>query len=158
MATKEYNPKDGYGQGDVVDSGGALYRAKTSIRAGTAGLGNTTYWERIDPSQATDETLQAAIPRPETPTGYTPETYPDDTGYGLPRETLAGEGGNVEDDFWNFLGEEDPFAYVPPLTSETQAYLDWESTASRDRFSDEYSLQRFPGQGPKRPHVLFQQD
>ena len=54
----------------------------------------------------------------------------------------------TEDDFWDFLGEEDPFAYVPPLTSETQAYLDWESTASRDRFSDEYSLQRFPGQGP----------
>ena len=55
---------------------------------------------------------------------------------------------NVENDFWDFLGEEDPFAYVPPLTSETQAYLDWQSTASRDRFSDEYSLQRFPNQGP----------
>jgi len=54
----------------------------------------------------------------------------------------------TEDDFWDFLGEEDPFAYVPPLISETQAYLDWESTASRDRFSDEYSLQRFPNQGP----------
>ena len=51
----------------------------------------------------------------------------------------------TEDDFWDFLGEEDPFAYVPPLISETQAYLDWESTASRDRFSEEYAEERFPG-------------
>ena len=52
---------------------------------------------------------------------------------------------NVEDNFWDFLDEEDPFAYVPPRTSETQAYLDWESTASRDRFSEEYAEERFPG-------------
>ena len=49
MAIKKYNPKDGYGQGDVVDNGGYFYRAKTGITAGTAGLGNTNYWERIDP-------------------------------------------------------------------------------------------------------------
>ena len=106
VGAQQYNRLAGYNQGDVVDNGGYFYRAKTSIRAGTAGLGNTNYWERIDPSQAT-----------------------------------------VEDDFWDFLGEEDPFAYVPPLTSETQAYLDWESTAARDRFSDEYSLQRFQTKG-----------
>jgi len=34
-----------------------------------------------------------------------------------------------------------------PLTSETQAYLDWESTASRDRFSEEYAEARFPNRG-----------
>ena len=53
----------------------------------------------------------------------------------------------MADSYLDLLGEEEFETYVPP-TSETQAYLDWESTAARDRFSDEYSLQRFPDQGP----------
>ena len=55
----------------------------------------------------------------------------------------------MADSYLDLLGEEEFETYVPP-TSETQAYLDWESTAARDRFSDEYSLQAF-----SRPRAIW---
>ena len=50
-AATEYDPTKGYKKGQIVDAGeGAIFKAKTDVKAGTAGLGNTTRWERVTPA------------------------------------------------------------------------------------------------------------
>ena len=53
-----------------------------------------------------------------------------------------------EDDYFDFLDNEGDMAfnYVKPLTSQADGFKEWQSSVSRDRFSDEYSLQRYPDQ------------
>ena len=52
-----YDPTKGYKKGQTVDAGeGAIFKAKTDVKAGTAGLGNASRWERVEP------TFQATAP------------------------------------------------------------------------------------------------
>ena len=55
-----YDPTKGYKAGQTVDAGGGnLYKAKTDVKAGTAGLGNTVRWEKIEPAK---QQRQPSIP------------------------------------------------------------------------------------------------
>ena len=47
-----YNAANTYQAGDVVDTGGKLYRAKRGVLGNTAGLGNTNFWEEIPRTEA----------------------------------------------------------------------------------------------------------
>jgi hypothetical protein len=42
-----YNPAQTYQAGDIVDTGGKLFRAKKGVLGNTAGLGNKNFWEEI---------------------------------------------------------------------------------------------------------------
>ena len=55
-------------------------------------------------------------------------------------------GGTDEDDYWDFLEDGSIFDYETPPLSQLESFKEWQSSVSRDRFSDEYSLQRYPGQ------------
>ena len=58
-----YDPSQGYKAGQTVNAGGGnLYKAVTDIKAGTAGLGNTARWEKIEPAK---QQRQPSIPENE---------------------------------------------------------------------------------------------
>ena len=51
QAAIAYDPTKGYKKGQTVDAGeGVIFKAKTDVKAGTAGLGNTERWERVQPA------------------------------------------------------------------------------------------------------------
>ena len=63
-----------------------------------------------------------------------------------PFDVNPSTGSSDEDDYWSFLGDDDGFGYVTPPLSQLESFKEWQSSVSRDRWSDEYSLQRYPGQ------------
>jgi len=89
-AVTEYDPTKGYKKGQIVDAGeGAIFKAKTDVKAGTAGLGNTERWERVTPAfqpRTPVNTMQRSpnnrniIEDPQrVPTGTPITTTPTDT-------------------------------------------------------------------------------
>ena len=76
-------------------------------------------------------------PKPSDPKG--PKPKPDPSLYSDP--DLGGFG-----DYWDFLEDGSIFDYETPPLSQLESFKEWQSSVSRDRFSDEYSLQRYPGQ------------
>ena len=70
VAAMSYDATKGYKAGQTVDAGGGnLYKAKTDVKAGTAGLGNTARWEKIIPA------FQATTPVVPTRAADIPDLY-----------------------------------------------------------------------------------